>query len=164
MTKTDENFYKAYVGEAKASIRLLGYAEKADKEEYPQVAKLFRAIAAAERVHAIKHLRQMKVIRSTEENLEVSFESETSISEDIYPGLIEQAIEDGNKAAEIGFSQARDAEAVHAGLYKKSIGHMVAEEETTYYVCAVCGFVVDAVVPDECPVCGAPKEKFFAVD
>ena len=164
MTKTDENLYKAYVGEAKASIRLLGYAEKADKEEYPQVAKLFRAIAAAERVHAIKHLRQMKVIQSTEENLEASFESENSISDNVYPKFIEQAVEDGNKAAEIGFSQARDAEAVHAGLYKKAIGHMVAEEDTTYHVCAVCGYVVDAVVPDECPICGAPKEKFFKVE
>lgn len=164
MTKTDENLYKAYVGEAKASIRLLGFAEKAEKEELPQVAKLFRAIAAAERIHAIKHLRHMKVIKSTEDNLEAAFESETSISDNIYPEFIQQAGEDGNKAAEIGFSHARDAEAAHAGLYKKAIGHMVAEEETSYYVCEVCGYVTDGFIPDECPVCGAPKEKFFEVE
>jgi rubrerythrin len=164
MKKTEENLYKAYVGEAKASIRLLGYAEKADEEGYSQMAKLFRAIAAAERVHGIKHLRLMKVIKSTEENLEASFESETSVSENIYPELIRQAEEDGNKGAVVSFSHARDAEEAHAKLYKKAIGHMVAEEEPVYNICAVCGYVVDGEPPDECPVCGAPKEKFFATE
>lgn len=164
MTKTQENLYTAYVGEAKAAVRLLGFAEKADKEGYPQVAKLFRAISAAERIHAVKHLRHMKVIKSTEENLEASFEGETSISENIYPEFIRQAGEDGDKGAEIGFSYARDAEQVHAGLYKKAMAHMAVDEEPTYNVCSVCGYVVDGAAPDECPVCSAPKEKFFEVE
>ena len=162
-TKTDENLKTAFVGEAKAHLRLLGFAEKAEKEGYPQMAKLFRAIGAAERIHAIKHLRLMKVIQSTEENLEASFESETTISENIYPALIRQAEEDGNKAAMMSFSHARDAEEVHAKLYKKAIGHMLDEADTTYHVCDVCGFVVDGDPPENCPVCGAKKERFFEV-
>jgi rubrerythrin len=164
MTKTDENLYTAFVGEAKAAMRLLGFAEKADKEGYPQMAKLFRAIGAAERIHATKHLRLLKIIKSTEENLESSFEKETSISENTYPDFIKQAEEDGNKAAVTSFTHARDAEEVHAGLYRKAIGHMVAEEDPDFHVCSVCGYVVDGRVPDECPICGAPKEKFFDVE
>ncbi len=163
-TKTEENLYAAFVGEAKASARLWGYALKAEQEGYPQMAKLFRAISQAERVHATRHLRLLKVIRSTEENLEAAFESETSVNENIYPSLIRQAEEDGNRAAVISFSNARDAEEAHASLYKKAIGHMVGEEDTVYNICAVCGYVVDGPAPDECPVCGAPKSKFFAVD
>lgn len=164
MTQTEQNLYDAFVGEAKASQRLLGYAEKADQEDYPAVAKLFRAIAGAEQIHAIKHLRQLKIIASTEENLEAAFESENTVSENVYPAMIAQAEADGNKAAVIGFSHARDAEEVHAKLYKKVIGHMVAEEDPAYHVCRVCGYVVDGDPPDVCPVCNAPKKAFFEVE
>ena len=164
MTKTDENLKTAFVGEAKAAIRLLGYAEKADQEEYPQVAKLFRSIAHAERIHAIKHLRLLKIIGSTEENLEAAFESETTVSENFYPKFIAQAEEDNNTAARIGFSHARDSEEVHAKLYKKAIGHMIEEEDTAYHVCTICGYVVDGDPPDECPVCGAKRELFVETD
>ena len=164
MTQTEKNLYEAFVGEAKAAMRLLGFAEKAGQEGYPQMAKLFRAIGAAERVHAIKHLRLLKIIGTTEENLESSFEKETSVSENIYPEFIRQAEEEGNAAARISFSHARDAEEVHARLYKKAIGHMLEEEETTYHVCGVCGYVVDGDPPDECPICGAKREEFFRTD
>ena len=133
------------------------------KEEYPQMARLFRAIAAAEKIHAIKHLRLLKIIRSTEENLQASFESETTVSENVYPAFIQQAETDGNKAAGISFSHARDAEEVHAKLYKKAIGHMLDESVTVYHVCDVCGYVVDGEAPDACPVCGAKKNRFFEV-
>jgi len=164
MSKTEKNLYDAFAGEAKASLRLLGYAEKADQEDYPAVAKLFRAIARAEQIHAIKHLRQLKIVASTEENLEAAFESENTVSENVYPAMIAQAEEDGNKAAVMGFSHARDAEEVHAKLYKKVIGHMVAEEEPTYNVCKVCGYVVDGEPPDKCPVCNAPAKAFVEVE
>lgn len=162
-TQTEQNLYAAFVGEAKAHLRLVGYAERADKEEYPQMARLFRAIAAAEKIHAIKHLRLLKIIRSTEENLQASFESETTVSENVYPAFIQQAEADGNKAAGISFSHARDAEEVHAKLYKKAIGHMLDESVTVYHVCDVCGYVVDGEAPDVCPVCGAKKTRFFEV-
>lgn len=164
MSKTEKNLYDAFVGEAKASLRLRGYAEKADQEDYPAVAKLFRAIAEAEQIHAIKHLRQLKIVGSTEDNLQAAFESESTVSDNVYPPMIAQAEEDGNKTAAIGFSHARDAEEVHASLYKKVIGHMVAEQEPVYHVCKVCGFVVDGEPPDKCPVCNAPKSVFFPVE
>lgn len=164
MTQTEKNLYDAFVGEAKASLRLLGYAEKAAQEDYPAVAKLFRAIAQAEQIHAVKHLRQLNIIASTEENLQAAFESENTVSENVYPPMIAQAEVDGDRAAVIGFSHARDAEEVHAKLYKKVIGHMVAEEEPTYYVCKVCGYVVDGDPPDKCPVCNATKKAFVEVE
>ena len=111
-----------------------------------------------------KHLRLLKVIASTEENLQSAFESENTVSDNVYPPMIAQAMSDGNRAAVIGFSHARDAEEVHAKLYKKVIGHMVADEDPTYYVCKVCGFVVDGEPPDTCPVCNAPKKVFFEVE
>ncbi|MFH2007713.1 MAG: rubrerythrin family protein [bacterium] len=164
MSQTDKNLEAAFLGEAKASMRLLGFAERAEEDEYAQVAKLFRAIAAAEQIHAIKHLRQLKIIGDTEENLQRAFESEKTVSENVYPEFIRQAEEDGNRAAAIGFSHARDAEAVHAKLYKKVISHMVAEEESEYHVCKICGYVADGEPPEECPVCGAKREHFFRVD
>ncbi|MBW1807465.1 MAG: rubrerythrin family protein [Deltaproteobacteria bacterium] len=163
-SKSEENLKTAFIGESKACLRLLGYAEKAEQEGYSQMARLFRAISAAEKVHALKHLRLLKVIKSTEENLKTSFESEISVSENIYPGFIQVAEEEGNKAALISFSHARDAEEVHAKLYKNAIDHMIEERETSYHVCQVCGYVVDGQPPDNCPVCNAPRDKFIQVD
>lgn len=163
-SKSEANLHKAFVGEATASLRLKGYAEKAEKEGYPQMARLFRAISAAEEIHALKHLRIMKLIKSTQENLQESFESETKISEGIYPALIKEAIEEGHKAAEISFSQARDAEEVHGKLYKGAIEHMLDETETDYYVCTVCGYVSVGEPQENCPVCDVPPSRFIKTD
>jgi rubrerythrin len=163
-TKTEKNLYTAFVGEAKAALRLKGYAEKADKEGYPQMARLFRAISAAEEIHALGHLRLLKIIKSTEENLKASFEREVSVSENIYPELIRVAEEEGDEAARISFSHARDAEEVHGKLYKGAIDQMIRETETPYHVCEICGFVIEGDAPDNCPVCGAPKDKFKRID
>ena len=119
--KTRENVYKAFIGEAKAYFRLLAYAEKADEEEVPQIALLFRAIAEAERVHAMRHMNLMKdlVVKDTDTNLEKSFQREKSISENEYPDMLKEAEEEGEKAAANVFSQARDAEGYHAKLYDR---------------------------------------------
>lgn len=163
-TRTDKNLKIAYVGEAKACLRLLAYAEKAEQEGYVQMAHLFRAVSAGEKVHALKNLRLMKEIESTEENLKKSFDRETQVSQDYYPAFIQAAVEDGNKPAVAAFSQARDAEGFHAKLYKNAIEHMLEERETAYHVCTVCGYVVDGDPPDNCPVCNAPRERFEKVD
>lgn len=162
--KTTENLKNAFVGEAKASLRLLGYAERADQDGYTQMARLFRAISAAERVHALKHLRLLQVVKSTEENLKASFESENTVSENIYPEFIRVAEAENRQDAVASFSHARDAESFHAKLYKNAIDHMVAEQERDYFVCQVCGYVAEKEAPDTCPVCNAPREKFFKVD
>ncbi len=161
--RTDQHLNQAFIGEAKACLRLLAYAEKAETEGYPQMAKLFRAISAAERVHALKHLRLMKLVGTTEENLKASFERETSISENVYPEMIRVAEEEGRTPVRVSFSQARDAEDFHAKLYKNAIEHMLEERETTYHVCQVCGYVADGQAPDQCPVCNAPKTQFLQV-
>ncbi len=163
MSQTEKNLYNAFVGESKAALRLKAFAEKADKEGYPQMASLFRAISAAEEVHALKNLRLLKVVQSTDENLQSSFDREMSVSENEYRPMIQAAEEEGDNGAAKSFSQARDAEASHAELYKKALNHLVDETETEYHVCQVCGYVADGQAPETCPVCGVSKDHFKLV-
>ena len=153
--------YQAYTGEAKAALRLKVYAEKAEQEGYDQVAKLFRVIAFSEEIHGTRALRVLKEIKSTEENLAASFESETTVAEVAYDQFIKQAEAEGNRAAVLHFSQSRDVEETHAKLYKEAMSHFMEERETNYYVCRVCGYVSDGILPDDCPVCGAAQEQFM---
>jgi rubrerythrin len=164
--RTRGNLYEAFVGEAKAHVRLLGFARKAEEEGYAQIAKLFRAIAAAEEVHAANHLRVLgeAVVKSTEENLTFSFERESTVNEVTYPQFIVEAEEEGARPAVVSFSYARDVEEGHARLYKKAMDHMLQDEDTGYYVCLVCGYTSDGVLPEECPICGATNEAFTTVD
>jgi len=164
--KTKENVHKAFIGEAKAYFRLLAYAERANEEEVPQIALLFKAIAEAERVHATRHLNLVKdlIVKDTDTNLEKSFQREKSISENEYPDFLKDAEEEGETAAATVFSHARDAEGYHAKLYERAIMNVIKEEVKEYYVCQVCGYVTDKRIPKKCPVCGAPPEKFKTVD
>jgi rubrerythrin len=163
--KTRQNVYAAFVGEAKAYHRLLAFARKADEEGLEQIAKLFRAVAAAEGVHAERHLRLMgeAIVKDTEENLQSSFERETAVNENYYPQFIRDAEAEGEKAAALTFSQARDVEEGHAKLYKHALGALLRDEIQDYYVCQVCGYVAEWEAPDQCPICGARREKFRVV-
>lgn len=154
----------AYVGEAKAALRLRVYAQKAETEGYKQMAKLFNVIAFSEEIHGARALRVLREIKSTEENLAASFESEKQVAEVAYDQFVKLAEAAGDKEALLQFSQSRDVEETHAKLYKQAMSHFMEERETDYYVCKVCGYVADAVLPDECPVCGAKKEQFVAFD
>lgn len=160
MDQLKDAFYQVYVGEAKAALRLKVYAEKAEVEGYAQVAKLFRVIAFSEEIHGARALRMLGKVKSTEENLAASFESETTIAEVKYKEFLQMALARGKDNQAKIFSQARDVEERHADLYKKAMEHMLGETETTYHVCLVCGYVADGKVPGECPVCGAPQEQF----
>jgi rubrerythrin len=164
--KTKENAFKAFVGEAKAYFRLLAYAQQADEEEVPQIALLFRAIADAERVHATRNLNLLKdvVVQDTDTNLEKSFQQELSVSENVYPDFIKDAEDEGETAAALTFSHARDAEGYHAKLYERAIYHVIRDDVKAYHVCQVCGYVTDKKIPKKCPVCGAPPEKFKTID
>jgi rubrerythrin len=164
--KTKENIYKAFIGEAKAYFRLLAYAEKAEEEEVPQIALLFRATADAERVHAMRHLKLVKdiLVKDTDANLEASFQREKSISEIDYPNFLKDAEDEGEKSAAITFSHARDAESFHAKLYERAIYNILRDVVKAYHICQVCGYVTEKQVSDKCPVCGAPKEKFKTVE
>jgi rubrerythrin len=154
----------AYVGEAKAALRLKVYAQKAEAEGYKQMAKLFNVIAFSEEIHGARALRVLKEIKSTEENLAESFESEKQVAEVAYDKFVKLAEAAGEKEAVVHFSQSRDVEETHAKLYKQAMSHFMEERETDYYVCKICGYVADGVLPDECPVCGAKKEQFVPFD
>ncbi|MFP3980392.1 MAG: rubrerythrin family protein [Desulfobacterales bacterium] len=164
--KTKDNVYKAFIGEAKAYFRLLAYAEKAEEEEVPQIALLFRAVAEAERVHATRHLNLVRdlLVQDTDTNLLNSFKREQSVSENEYPNLIKDAEDEGEKQAAVTFGHARDAETYHAKLYERALYQVIKNTVKAYQVCQVCGYVTDKKAPDKCPVCGAPKEKFKTVE
>ena len=162
--KIKDAMHQAYTGESKASLRLKVFAEKADQEGYPQLAKLFRVISFSEELHGKRALKLMREIKSTEENLVESFESETRVAGVAYDNFIKYAEEVGDRAASLYFSQSRDVEEIHAKLYKEAMDHVLEERQTTYYVCDVCGYVSDGVLPEECPVCGAKKDRFVTFE
>jgi len=159
--KTEKNLAYAFAGESKAYARNSAFAQKADQESYPQIARLFRAVAEAESVHATRYLTLMRGrIGSTEENLEAAFQNEIRANVDEYPRLIKDANAEGMEAAEKAFSQARDVESMHADLYKKAMNDMLSDRQTEYYVCQVCGYVAEDAPPETCPVCGAGTDAF----
>lgn len=158
---TKTNLFRAFEGEAKASIRLWVYAEHADKEGYSGVAKLFRAIAESEAIHARNAMREIGAVKDTETNLSDSLGREKKIAAVAYSSFIADAENDGEKRAALLFSWARDVEEIHAKLYEKALEHLLAEEEPTYFICSVCGYVSDGKIPEKCPVCGSPSRVFY---
>jgi rubrerythrin len=164
MTYTDDNLQKAFAGESQANRKYLAFAKKADSDGYAQVAKLFRAAAEAETVHALAHLQKLKGVKTTEENLREAIMGETKEATEMYPSMITHAREDGNTEAETGFRWANKVEAEHAELYKEALEKMKSLPQGDYYVCQVCGHTHFGAAPDVCPVCGAPKEKFKKVE
>jgi rubrerythrin len=164
MTKSEKNLRDAFAGESQANRRYLAFAKQADKEGYPQAAKLFRAAAEAETVHAHAHLRTLGGVRSTAENLKEAIAGETHEFKNMYPAMIEAAKEEGNKAAERSFSYANAVEKVHAGLYQKALDGLESPADVDcYYVCSVCGYTVADEAPAKCPVCGAVAKAFVKV-
>ncbi len=158
--KIRDAMQQAYTGESKALLRLQVYAEKADEDGYPQIAKLFRVIAFSEWIHGSRALRYLREIKGTEENLKLSFESETKVAGVAYDKFVKTATDLDDAAALKIFANSKDVEDVHAKLYKEAMNHLMEEKETTYWVCMVCGYVSDGVLPEVCPVCQAKKEEF----
>jgi rubrerythrin len=164
MTKTDENLKAAFAGESQANRRYLAFARKAEEEGFTQVAKLFKAAAEAETVHALNHLRITNQTKSTLKNLENAVSGETFEFEKMYPGYISTAKQEGNKQAAWSFNIANQVEQIHAELFAKAMDALKNKkpmEKIDYYVCGVCGNTVEGEAPDNCPICGAPKENFF---
>jgi len=165
MSQTEQNLLEAFAGESQANRKYLAFAKKADQEGYPQVANLFRAAAEAETVHAHAHLRVLKGIKSTAENLKEAIAGETHEFKSMYPAMIEAAQSEGEKAAERSFTFANEVEKVHADLYQKALDNLDNPEAVEcYYVCAVCGYTCENESPETCPVCGANKKAFSRVD
>ncbi len=164
LSNTEKNLKEAFAGESQANRRYLAFARKAEEEGYPQVARLFRAAAEAETIHALNHLRELGEVKSTRENLEMAINGESYEFQKMYPKMIEEAEAEGNKEAKRSFELANAVEKVHGELYKKALENLGKNEEVDYYVCQVCGNTVENEPPDTCPICGAPKKMFKKID
>jgi rubrerythrin len=161
--KTLENLKAAFAGESQANRRYLAFAKKADVEGFKQAAKLFRAAAEAETVHALKHLAVMDGIKSTKENLEAAVSGETFEFQKMYPGMIKQAEADSEKGAILSFTYANSVEEVHAGLFKNALNKLAGLKDEDIWVCPICGNTFTGSAPDRCPVCMTAKEKFMLI-
>jgi rubrerythrin len=164
MSKTENNLKDAFAGESQANRKYLAFAKKAEEEGYKEAAKLFRAAAEAETVHAHNHLRELKGVKSTKENLEEAISGETHEFMEMYPVMIEEAKAESDNGAVRSFHIANEVEKIHAALYKKVLDSLGKNEETEYYICKVCGCTVEGEAPDVCPVCAAKKIAFYKVD
>jgi rubrerythrin len=164
MSKTQKNLEDAFAGESQANRKYLAFAKKADRDGYPQIAKLFRAAAEAETVHAHAHLKALGEIGTTAENLKVAVAGETHEFKHMYPQMIEEAEAEGEKAAHRSFMFANEVEKVHANLYQNALDNMENMKEVDYYVCSVCGYTCEDDIPESCPVCKAKSNAFFKVD
>ncbi|MEB2308287.1 MAG: rubrerythrin family protein [Candidatus Brocadiaceae bacterium] len=160
---TKDNLQNAFAGESQANRKYLAFGKKAEEEGFKQVAKLFRAAAEAETVHAHNHLRVMGGIKTTKENIQEAIAGETYEFTKMYPQMIEEAKKEGNKEALRSFEMANKVEKIHADLYQKALQHLGKNEDVNYYVCQVCGNTVEREAPDTCPICGAPKSRFTKI-
>ena len=165
MPTTIENLKEAFAGESQANQKYRTFAKKAERDGFPNVARLFRTAAEAERLHAEGHLAALEQIGSTAENLQAAFEGETHEYKEMYPPMLEQAVADGHKAKRM-FGYALEAEAVHAKLYAMALECVKQGQDLTgvdFYLCPVCGYIEMGKPSAACPVCGAKAEKFVQV-
>lgn len=163
---TMDNLQDAFAGESQANRKYLAFAKKANADGYPQVAKLFRAAAEAETIHAHAHFRVMDGIKDTTTNLKSAIEGEGFEFQEMYPKFLAEAQAEGLKPAESSFKNALAVEEIHYGLYSKALEAVTTGNDlsaTAIYVCPVCGNTVEGGVPDTCPVCNVPGSKFFEI-
>ncbi len=163
MSTTQENLMAAFAGESQANRKYLAFALAADKEGLHQVAKLFRAAAPAETVHALAHLKNAGKVGDTAANLKSAIEGETYEFTTMYPEMIKQAQAEGMGAVAIYFDFANQVEEIHANLYKKALEIPAEMPAVDYYVCKVCGYTHEGPC-DACPVCGGGAAAFFKVE
>ena len=163
---TTDNLNAAFAGESQANRKYLAFAEKADKDGYPQVAKLFRAAADAETVHAHAHLRVLKGVKDTQENLGTAIGGEGFEFMEMYPKFLAEAESEGNKPAIVSFKYALAVEKIHHNLYTEALNAVKGQNDLgiqKIFVCSICGNTVYEEAPEKCPVCAAAKEKFREV-
>jgi rubrerythrin len=165
MTKTEDFLMEAFAGESQANRKYTAFAAQADKEGFPQAAKLFRAAAEAEAVHAANHLRALKAIKTSKENLREAIAGETHEFKEMYPEMIATAKAEGARDAERSFNYANAVEEYHARLYHDMLESLETKKESyPYFVCPVCGMTVEKEAPEKCPVCGVKGSMFKKVE
>jgi len=162
MNKTIKNLGEAFAGEAQAYFRYLGFAQKADEDGHPGVARLFRAVAKAEMVHALSHQKVLGTVKGTMENIESAVKGETHEFKTMYPSMIKDAVTENETEARYSFEYAMSIEMVHAKLLKKTLKDPDAATESVYYICPVCGHTVAGKAPKKCPYCGVDEKKFIS--
>ena len=165
MSKTTDHLKEAFAGESQANRKYTSFAKKAEEEGYPKIAKLFRAAALAEAIHAANHLKALGGIGTTAENLKAAIEGESHEIVSMYPGMIADAEAEGDTKATRSFKWAYEVEKVHEALYRYALEHLEpGVEAPEYYVCPFCGYTHEGKFEGKCPVCGAPAEKFLKVE
>jgi rubrerythrin len=163
---TKENLQEAFAGESQANRRYLAFAKRAESDGYSQIARLFRAAAEAETVHAHAHFRAMKGVRSTLENIQTAIEGEGFEYKEMYPKFLALAEKEKNQDAAISFGNALAVERIHHSLYKDALSSFKSGKDlpkSKIFVCDVCGNTIIGEPPDKCPVCKSPKQRFFEV-
>jgi len=167
MPRTRRNLSKAFTAESQANQRCLAFARKAEQEGFHMVARLFRAVAAAESVHAQNHLEASGSVAETARNLRRSAGDEAQEFNSIYPEFAEAAEAEGHEEAARSFNYARLVEQIHHGLYKKAAERVAKGKdlpETDLFVCRGCGNTVEGQAPRQCPICGAPNSWFTSIE
>ncbi len=162
--KTDDNLKAAFEGECKAYMKYIAFAKAAENEGQGQIAKLFRAIAEAEKVHALNHFAIMGESGSVEQNTTSAIDAETYEFTQMYPAFIRQAEHDSHARAEASFKGASAVEKIHSGLLSDSLASPGRSKEEDYYVCTICGNTVPGAIPGKCAVCGTASDKFRFVE
>ncbi len=161
MSKTQKDLMEAFAGESQANRKYLAFAQRAEDEFLHGVAKLFRAVAEAETIHAIKHFRTAGGVKTTKENIEAALSGEVHEFTSMYPPMIEDARKEGNKSAEVSFNYANEVEKIHAELFKKALADPDNYPVQDYWICKICGHTHETDCPDKCPVCGANSKAFY---
>ncbi len=164
MSKSEKNLQDAFAGESQANRKYLAFSKKAEEEGLKQVAKLFRAAAAAETIHAHNHLRGLGAVKSTRDNLLDAINGESYEFQQMYPRMIEDAQAEGNSRALQSFNYANAVEKVHAALYQNALDNLGSNDDNDYYVCSVCGYTSEGGALDECPVCKSKRPAFHKVE
>jgi len=165
MSRSEEYLKEAFAGESQANRKYLAFAEKAKRDGYAQAARLFTAAAEAETIHAHNHMRALKAINITSENLKEAIAGETHEFMKMYPEMLTAAQAEGNKDAERTFKYALEVEKIHEKLYSAMLASLgTCLEEYAYFVCPVCGYTSEKHAPDKCPVCGANGSVFKRIE
>jgi rubrerythrin len=162
--QTTKNLKEAFAGESQANRMYLAFARTADEEGFTNLARLFRAVAESETIHALNHFKCLNGLKSSIENVEAAFKGETDEFTAMYPMFIDQAKRDANNDAFKSFYWAQEAERVHAEFYQKAMEALQQEKDVQLgdiYVCEVCGNTVEGDPPEKCPVCGEGRDKYL---
>jgi rubrerythrin len=158
--KTQEDLLAAVAGESQANRKYAAFADVAEKEGHKRIARLFRAASEAESIHATAELKLAGKIGDTKANLGGAIEGETYEFTTMYPDFQKDAKNEGQDAAFLVFERAKEAEKVHAALYKDALDNINSGEDAEYYLCPVCGYIEKGRAPDSCPICKSKGSSF----